>query len=368
MIKILVTSVGSLVGQNLLDVIDARPDDICVIGTTSLVMIPLQRCERVYLVPLTERPPSAFTQRLLHIADREQPDLLIPSRDLDVTVLASIASEYPELAERIPCGSPDTAAMLEDKWLSYLFARDHGLPFAESAIPDSMSDHRAVLQLVDEVGFPLIAKPRFGYASRQVILLSNTEQLEAALRDNNLVVQRYIGRVEMLEAWQSDIRQRGQPLFYSLEQPKYSVQTYILRDGVVERLCYTLHRMERGFSTKVERIVNKHLTEVGERWAEALAAAGWCGPLNIQCQQSEEGDFVAFELNGRFTGATAARYYLGHDELGYLLHDRLGQMPSENHTPVGLQPIKYFRTIGVGQTDVEVLERCHIWDRQGPNQ
>ncbi len=367
MIKIIVTSVGSLVGQNLLDVIDNRSDDICVIGTTSLAMIPLQRCERVYLVPRTERPPSAFTQRLLDIVDREQPDLLIPSRDHDVTVLASLATEYPELAERIPCGSPDTAAMLEDKWLSYLFARDHGLPFAESAISDSKSAHCAVFQLLDEVGFPLIAKPRVGFGSRQVILLSNTEQLEAALRDNNLFVQRYIGRVEMLEAWQRDIRQRGQPLFYSLEQPKYSIQTYIFRDGVVGRLCYTLHQMKSGFSTKVERIVDKHLTEVGERWAEALAAAGWRGPLNIQFQQSVEGDFVAFELNGRFTGATAARYYLGHDELGYLLHDRLGQTPSENHTAVGLQPFKYLRTIGIRQTDVEVLERCHVWEDKGPD-
>jgi carbamoylphosphate synthase large subunit len=362
MFKIIVTSVGSLVGQNLLDVIDHRSDNIYVIGTTSLALIPLHRCKRVYLMPYTEPLPSAFTQRLLDIINREQPDLLIPSRDRDVTVLAGLAAEYPDLANRIPCGNLGTARILEDKWLSYLFARDHDLPFVRSAIPDSKSAHCDVYQLVNEVGFPLIAKPRMGYASRQVKLLSNTEQLKASLKDNDLVIQNYIGHVEILEALQNDIMQKGQPLFYSLEQPKYSVQTYIFRDGVVGPLCYTLHRMERGFSTRVELIVDKFLNKLGERWAEALSVAGWRGPLNMQCQRSDEGDFFAFELNGRFTGATAARYFLGHDELGYLLHDRLGQKLPGKKEIVDLQPIKYFRTIGVRQSDVEVLEKNHMWE------
>jgi len=303
MIKLLVTSVGSLVGQNLLDVIDARADDISVAGTTSLPEILLQRCERVYLVPPTERPPSAFSQRLLDIIDREQPDIVIPSRDLDVTVLADLAAGHPKLAERIPCGSPDTAMLCEDKWLSYLFARDHVLPFAESAIPDSKSAHRAVYQLADDVGFPLVAKPRIGYASRRVLLLSNTEQLDVVLADENLVVQRYIGSTEVLETFQSDIRRRGQPLVYSLEQGKYSVQTYINRDGAIGSLCCTLNQMRMGYSISVKRIENTGLTALGKRWAEALAAAGWRGPLNIQCQQDGESGFIAFELNGRFTGA-----------------------------------------------------------------
>ena len=58
MTKILITSVGSLVGQNLLDVIERRGDSLMrVVGTTSEVAIPLERCGRVYLVPPTAGAP-----------------------------------------------------------------------------------------------------------------------------------------------------------------------------------------------------------------------------------------------------------------------------------------------------------------------
>jgi biotin carboxylase len=363
MIKLLVTSIGSLVGQNLLDVIDVRADDIRVVGTTTLASIPLHRCERAYLVPATERPPSAFSRRLLEIIEREQPDLIIPTRDRDVTVLAELAAGQPQFVARIPCGSADTARLLEDKWRSYLFARDHGLVFAESAIPDSKSGHQGVHQLVEKAGFPLVAKPRLGFASRRVLLLRNTEQLQAVLADEDLLVQRYLGRADTLDTFQNDVLQRGQPLFYSLEQDKYSVQTYVFRDGGAGPVCCTLNRMEKGLSVAVEQLSDERLTGLGNDWAGALAAAGWRGPLNIQCQQDSGGDFVAFELNGRFTGATAARYYLGHDELGTLLQDRLGYQTSPNRAVTNQLPFKYYHTLGVSRADVEVLTRCHVWDR-----
>jgi hypothetical protein len=367
MIKLLMTSVGSLVGQNLLDVIDDRPDDFRVVGMTSVATIPLQRCARVYLVPATKRPPSAFSQQLLEIIDTEQPDLVIPTRDCDVTALAHLAAERRGLTERIPCGSPATALLLEDKWLSFCFAREHDLPFAESAISDAASGHRAVWQLVEDVGFPLVAKPRAGFGSRRVLLLSSAEQLEAALAEEGLVLQRYIGSADTLETLHHDIARRGLPLFYSLEQDKFSLQVYIQQDGAIGPVCTTLHRMEAGYSVAVERLWDDGLVALGGRWARALAEAGWRGPLNVQCQQDPGGVFVAFELNGRFTGATAARYCLGHDELGYLVQDRLGPARVQNRTVVDRVPIKYYRTLGVSQADVEVLSRCHVWERPEPS-
>jgi hypothetical protein len=196
----------------------------------------------------------------------------------------------------------------------------------------------------------------------RVLLLSNLEQLQAALTEHDILLQRYIGRGEILETFLTNARQHGQPLFYSLEQSKYSIQTYIDRDGSVEPLCFTLNRMEQGLSRSVERIENERLRIVGEDWALALAEAGWRGPLNIQCQQDKDGGFVAFELNGRFTGATAARYCLGHDELSYLLWDRLG-LASVQPRAMGNQPVKYYRTLGVSAADMETLLRDHVWNR-----
>ena len=55
---------------------------------------------------------------------------------------------------------------------------------------------------------------------------------------------------------------------------------------------------------------------IGERCASVFAAQGWRGPLNVQCQPDRDGALVIHEFNARFTGATGARWYLGHDEIG----------------------------------------------------
>jgi carbamoyl-phosphate synthase large subunit len=325
-------------------------------------------------VPESERPPSAFCDRFLEIVDREQPDLVIPTRDHDVTVVSALAVDHPSLLERIPCGNPDVALMFEDKWRSFLFACEHGLLFAESAIPDAASGHQAAYELAEAVGYPLIVKPRCGFASRDVRLVSNREQLAVALTDDGVVVQRYIGGGEAIKAFPGEVDRRGAPLFYTLEQDKFSLQTYVRRDGAVAPICRTLHRMRRGHSVEVLGVADDEATVAGERWkegltatarrwAEALSGAGWRGPVNVQCQRDAGGELIAFELSGRFTGATAARYFLGHDELGHFLEDRLGSGGDHVIRVADSLAIKYQRTLGVSEAAVATLSREGVWNR-----
>lgn len=374
MIKLLMTSVGCWVTQNLLDVIDHRDEEICVVGTTSLAAITLERAQRVYLVPESQRPPSPFCDRLLEIVDLEKPDLVIPTRDQDVTVVSALAAQQPALADIVPCGTPEVAELIQDKWLGYRFAQEHGLLFADSAIPDAVSGHCAAYGLAETVGFPLIVKPRRGFGSRGVHLVSNKEQLDVALDEGERVVQQYVGDAEAIESLREEIARMGMPLFYTLEQDKFSLQTYVRRDGSVGPVCRTLHRMRRGHSAEVTGIPDdelatqgehwtKGLTSTARRWAETLAAAGWRGPVNVQCQRNEQGQYVAFELSGRFTGATAARYFLGHDELGYCLEDRLGYPRGPVKKVADSLAIKYQRTLGVSRAAVETLVRDGVWNR-----
>jgi carbamoyl-phosphate synthase large subunit len=311
----------------------------------------------------------------LEIIGQEKPDLVIPTRDQDVTVVSALVAEYPALADLVPCGAPEVAELIQDKWLGYCFAREQGLLFAESAIPDARSDHRAAYDLARAVGYPLIVKPRRGFGSRGVHLVTNREQLDVALGEGEMVVQRYVGDGTVLDRLCEEMARLGTPLFYTLEQDKFSLQTYVRRDGTIGPVCRTLHRMRRGHSAQVTGIPDdepttrgehwtKGLTSTARRWAETLAAAGWRGPVNVQCQQDAEGRYVAFELSGRFTGATAARYFLGHDELGHCFEDRLGHPRGQVKKVADSLAIKYQRTLGVSQAAVETLTRDGIWDRE----
>ena len=134
MTRILITSVGSLVGQNVLDTLDDRRGGFHVAGTTSVSRIALDRCDRVYLVPETATPPSLFQRRFAEVFQREKPEVVLPGRDADVTALAEMAAADPSLAAHLACGNAASARLFEDKWLSHGFAREHGLSFADSAV------------------------------------------------------------------------------------------------------------------------------------------------------------------------------------------------------------------------------------------
>jgi len=90
-IKMLITSVGSLVGQNIQDVLEyplfKRRDMVDLIGTNSIAINPNNfRCDRCYLVPNTGTPD--FINKIKQIISTEKPDLILSGRDEDTETIA----------------------------------------------------------------------------------------------------------------------------------------------------------------------------------------------------------------------------------------------------------------------------------------
>jgi carbamoyl-phosphate synthase large subunit len=362
MTRILITSVGSLVGQNVLDTLDDRRAAFHVAGTTSVSRIAMDRCDRVYLVPETTAPPPLFQRRFAEVFEREQPDVVLPGRDADVTTLAEMAATDPALAARLACGNAASARLFEDKWLSHGFAVEHGLDFAASAIASGPEGGAAVERLAERHGFPLIAKPRLGFASRDVRLIHDRHQLEAALREPGLIFQEYLGDASRIAAFLVSCEAAGLPLHYSLEADKFAVQTLVRRDGQAGVVFCTRHRMHVGRSVDVEFIDDARLHRLGADYACALAAAGWRGPLNIQCQLNAQGRYRAYELNGRLTGATAARYFLGYDEVGAIIEDLSGHAVPGGHSQGRRLPLKFHKTGAIRPEHCASLELRQEWD------
>lgn len=361
MTKLLITSIGSMVGQNVLDTLDERRDAFWVAGTTSVSAIALNRCDRVYLVPPSESPPSAFAHEFAEVLRREQPDVVLPGRDRDVTVLAEMASADPDLAARLPCGDPGIALMFEDKWLSHIYAQEHGLSFADSAVVSSDGDSADVRRLAERHGFPLIAKPRLGFGSRDVRLILNQRQLAAALGVPGMIFQEYLGDTSVAGRFSADCEAAGVPLFYSLEAPKFSLQTLIRRDGSVGTVFCTVHTMRCGRSVRVEALDDPELQQFGARYAGELAASGWRGSVNLQCQLNAAGQYTGFELNGRMTGASAARYFLGYDELGAIVEDLTGAPAHSRSASARRGPLKFECTRATDPTSCSTLEQHRMW-------
>jgi carbamoyl-phosphate synthase large subunit len=315
--KILITSAGSGVAQNVMETLQNRRENLYIVGLDADTMTPVYNCDKVYLTPYTELPPSEYYDFFRKIIIEESPDLVIPGRDVDVIILGQLQKEFPERAHTFIAGPPELSQLMEDKWLSYCFARENSLPFADS-IEYQLKDHaEKVEKFIETHGFPLIVKPKKGFASKGVSLVLNAEQLNLK-NAGEMIIQEYLGDGDKLYEFYDRINRKGLPLFYSLEEVKYSLQCFIDQDGTVKGRFITAHRMVNGVSAGVTRVKDPKLSAILDQYCDVFSKKGWFGPLNIQVQQSHKNnEFKAYELNARYTGATGARYLLGYDEVGF---------------------------------------------------
>jgi carbamoyl-phosphate synthase large subunit len=361
---LLLLSGGSQVAQYVLTALDGRRDLLRLVATSSIADDPgLWRFDKVYLAPVTAKEPAAFRGRLLEIDARECPDLIMPCRDDDVVALAELAEARPHIAPRSLCGSAAVARMICDKWQAALFCDRHGLPYARSMIAGSEASPE---QFAREVGYPLVIKPRDGFGSHGVFLIENDEQLRRALERPNYVIQEYLDPPENYWAMKRTIDTDGLPLFHTLHGLKHSIELMIAKGGRVTRVFATCN----AHAFRVSRIRpndDAATLALGRRCGEVFAAAGWRGPLNIQCQRDRRGRVTIHEFNGRFSAATAARAMLGYDEVahGVELFTGIRLPPTEWQARPATHVVSQLVARASHPADVERLQTDGEWSARG---
>jgi hypothetical protein len=311
---ILITSVGTLVGHNILESLAPRRQEWRVIGVNSLPLASNNfRCDVAYLAPETVHEDE-YLSRLREILRIEQPSVALAGRDLDLHPLARLQAEG-EFAQTLFL-SPAAASVpvVNDKYATWRFASCHGLPFAATAF-----DRAELDALIARKGFPVICKARCGNASRGVFIVRSAAEADAALAEARFVFQEFLNPPGDFKAILPDLR-FGVPLFHSIvEDDHYSAQGLVGTQGELFAFFATLHIMEGGKSTSVQPLNEPALERMTIDYAHALSPLGYIGPLNLNCKKIGPDHFVPYELNGRFTGASAARASLGHREVEYAL-------------------------------------------------
>ncbi len=316
--KLLITSVGSLLGQNILDSIETRRDLIEVIGTNSVAENPRNfRCDTIYFVCNTEYPD--FMEKFLEIVDNEQPDLILPGRDEDCVFLADLKESNPEkFGKLVPFGNSFNPKIMLDKYESYLFCKQNNLPFAETFLYRDENDKKELNKFIKEYGFPLLVKPREGFASVGVYFILDNYQVNETLKNGETLFQEYLGNPDKIFKYK-DVFKQGIPLFFQVpEKEQFAAQTIIAPDGKVGEVFFTVNTMLHGRAEYGKHIQNKDVEELVKRFSKVFYENGWYGPVNFQLKQDAKGRWKVFELNPRMTGTTSGRVLLGYDEFGIL--------------------------------------------------
>lgn len=319
---LLLTSIGSLVGKNILDSLEGRRGQLRIIGTNTHSDTPnLFRCDHAIRVPATS-DAEAWSAAIRNIIDKQDVDLVFPCRDDEVPLLAAMADEVPDLARRLPVGPSALAIALRDKAASADWAERAGLPFAPTLRSGGACTPRDAF--ATEHGWPLLAKPARGDGSRGIRLVRNPDELAQLDTLPDFVFQPFL-------ALPSAVRRRleeahpGVPLNeVYCDRDQYAGQILIGPDGDIHGSFTFRATMVAGQPTKVEHCDTDAFAELVARSGASLAAAGWRGPVNVQMRPDPKLGWRILEFNGRFTGATHARRLLGFDEVALVVNRWLG--------------------------------------------
>ena len=360
--KLIVTSVGSLVGQNVLDALNGRRDHLIIIGTNSIVEAANNfRCDKAFLVP-----PAVETARyeasLRSIISEEGPDLVVPGRDDDIVILADLKAQLPDFADRFLVGNGQFARAMDDKVESYRFAKKYGLPFSPTLRSAGVEIENELRRMVEAYGFPLIAKPIKGNGSRGIWVVTNQQQLDNVSKEPGFAIQPLLGVRPDLTI---DTR-FGLPFVWQIPENKlYATQSLIDRDGNIVDSIGFFSKMVAGKCERLERCTDPELLRITRHFAESAVTEGWLGPFNLQLKKDPAHGYQAIEMNGRFSGGTSARYYLGFDEVGKMVNLWTGsQIVAANSRAEGTDMVtKTLTDFPINNADMERMRENGLWDR-----
>lgn len=325
-IRLLVVSVGSLVGQNILDSLEFpafnRRHLVHVAGTNSVAMSANNfRCDECFLVPPTASPE--YPDRMRQILQEVRPDIVLCARDADTAALWQVMRSDPELPGRLPYGNLETILFALDKWRSHVFCQKHGLPFADSFALGRSGDVAALRAFADKVGYPMIAKPIEGFASKGVFFVRNWNEALAFAEREGYLFQEYLGPADAMDAYFAFL-DGPKPLF--AEAPNVNHHTChipISPAGEIGEIFVLRNHHNFGAVTRLQRVDHPELATLARAFAEAFVAEGGFGPLSVQFRLDRQGRHKAQEMNLRTTGSTFPRLMMGQDEIGYIVRDLL---------------------------------------------
>ncbi len=354
--RLLLMSVGSLVGTALLECIDALGRDCFeLIGMNSEAgAVNNFRMDVCHLSP-PARERQALFALLDELARRYETDLIVPTRDDDVVALAHWARDHHGV--RTMVGRPHMAEVIRDKWSSFRWATDHGLPFARSAI-----DAAGVARLVDEVGFPLMAKPRQGFGSNGVRMLLDEGHVAVALAAGDTIVQEAIDPSPTLTA---GMLKGGMPLWFAPVQPGSPLALALLDDDGCRFVAAWWSRHVRGAALDTVLLQEPALEQLVMDYAQAAWRDGWRGLFNIQARRDANGRYVPIELAGRFMGGTNALHRLGVPVVPMVFQRFVAgfDLPARVEPRFDARTVKQVVTYVIGREQETTLRESGLWRR-----
>lgn len=185
-----------------------------------------------------------------------------------------------------------TVQIADDKYETYKFLKDNDLYHPKTFLKEEIK----VAIENKEISFPLVIKPRNGYRSINVFIVSNEKELNEKLEIvPNPVIQECVGS--------KDTEYTCGVIVLNNEVKESIVLRRDLKDGNTSNTY---------FSKDYPKIIKKYIEDVSSK-------LGQFGVCNFQLRLDSNGIPKIFEINARHSGTTYIRSLYGFNEVEYIL-------------------------------------------------
>ncbi|MEW6181577.1 MAG: ATP-grasp domain-containing protein [Bacillota bacterium] len=286
-VNVLITGMGQTIGIGILKALRMSRLNCRLLGTDcERKSAGLYMADKAFVVPKASSDVQEYLKEMAAICRRERADIVFIGSEPELLIFAPIAEEFTrETGTCVMVSSDSVIKRITDKWELFKFLSGEGFPVPESILP--LDDN--LNAFADRHGFPLIIKPRRGYASRSLQVITNQEELLFYSRTRkDIILQEYI----------------------KPDDQEYTVGVFVTRSGESRGAIVLRRELAAGLTFRAEVAQDEEITVLSRRIAER---SGVIGPCNIQLRRSEQGPKV-LEINPRFSSTVPIRAYFGYNE------------------------------------------------------
>ncbi len=230
----------------------------------------------------------------------------------------------------IPGPTPEQVELCRDKFVMKQFLRERGIPCARNAVVANRSD---LLGFVEEVGYPIVLKPRDAAGAYQTFRIEGPEDAARALSETRLDEHGGTMTAEQFvsghEGFYDTLTVNGEVRFDFVTHYYPNVLEAMRTRWISPQMVHT-NRLDRGgygelreFGRRVIDILGLETTATHMEWfagdmglwfSEIGARPPGCNHWDVYCEANEldlYGEWARAVLTGRVEGAPSQRYSAG---------------------------------------------------------
>lgn len=310
---IAITCIGSGVGQSIIDSCNLSELPLVTVGLGSNPFgYGAYDCTYMDYLPSIYSPD--YVDKLIEKCIAYKVDLIIPGLDDEALILAENIQKLSEAGLKIVVSSSELLGVIRDKArLDDVFSSGADIFFKSYSISD-------IAEAISsgKVKFPLIAKPRSGFASRGIEIILDKSDLNKI--NSTHIVQELA--VPSKEDPQRDFYLKQIQNHINPQISEISIQLVMDKNGNVMGKMASYNKLHNGVPIEITPFDNSQVWSEIDKLIPAFKRLNHRGPLNIQGRLTDYG-FRIFEMNARFTGITGLRAIMGFNEVESCIKDWL---------------------------------------------